>query len=64
MDIGRKNWMHSYSLEGARTFGIILSICKIAELDGLDSVKCLTILFDRVPNLDASSDEALGQLLS
>ena len=39
--IGRKNWLHSTSLEGARTSGIILSVYKTAELNGLQPIKYL-----------------------
>lgn len=61
--ICRKNFMHSCSLEGARTSGIILSIYRTAEANGLDSVKYLEFLFDRIPNLETLSDEALDELL-
>lgn len=34
--IGRKNFMHSCSLEGTRTSGVIFSIYRTAEANGLD----------------------------
>ena len=61
--IGRKNYMHSCSLEGARTSGIILSVYRTAEANGLDPVKYLEYLFDRIPNMECLSDEALDELL-
>ncbi|VTQ67613.1 IS66 family transposase [Enterococcus hirae] len=61
--IGRKNWLHSTSLEGARTSGIILSVYKTAELNGLNPVKYLEFLFDKIPNLPVLSAETLDQLL-
>lgn len=61
--MGRKNWLHSTSLEGARASGIILSVYKTAELNELDPVKSLEFLFDKIPNLPCISDEALDQLL-
>lgn len=61
--IGRKNYMHSCSLEGARTSGVILSIYKTAEANQLDPVKYLTFLFEKIPNLPIMTDEALDALL-
>lgn len=61
--IGRKNYMHSCSLEGARTSGIILSVYRTAEANGLNPVSYLEFLFDRIPNLECLSDEALDELL-
>ncbi|MBR9930378.1 transposase domain-containing protein [Enterococcus sp. 079] len=55
--------MHSTSLEGARTSGIILSVYKTAELNGLNPVKYLEFLFDKIPNLPVLSAETLDQLL-
>ena len=61
--IGRKNYMHSCSLEGARTSGIILSVYRTAEANGLDPVKYLEFLFDRIPNIKSLTNEALDELL-
>ncbi|WP_083429556.1 IS66 family transposase, partial [Enterococcus italicus] len=61
--MGRKNWLHSTSLEGARTSGIILSVYKTAELNGLSPVKYLEFLFERIPNLPIVSESALDELL-
>lgn len=61
--IGRKNWLHSTSLEGARTSGIILSVYKTAELNGLQPTKYLEFLFSKIPNLPMLSDEAVDALL-
>lgn len=62
--IGRKNWLHSTSLEGARTSGIILSVYKTAELNGLQPMKYLEFLFEKIPNLPVFSNEAIDALLS
>ncbi len=61
--IGRKNWLHSTSLEGARTSGIILSVYKTAELNGLQPMKYLEFLFEKIPNLPVFSNEAIDALL-
>lgn len=53
------NFMHSCSLEGARTSGVILSIYRKPEENGLDPVNYLKFLFDRIPNLEGLSDELL-----
>lgn len=61
--MGRKNWLHSTCLEGARTSGIILSVYKTAELNGLNPAKYLEFLFDKIPNLPKLTTEALDALL-
>ncbi|MFR3734000.1 MAG: IS66 family transposase [Enterococcus sp.] len=61
--IGRKNSMHSCSLEGARTSGIILSVYRTAEANELNPVAYLEFLFDRIPNMTHVSNEALDELL-
>ena len=61
--MGRKNWLQSTSLEGARTSGIILSMYKTAELNGLSPVKYLEFLFERILNLPIVSESALDELL-
>ncbi|MGM0122778.1 hypothetical protein IGI37_000144 [Enterococcus sp. AZ194] len=61
--IGRKNYMHSCSLEGARTSGVILSIYRTAVANGLDPIRYIEFLFDRVPNMETQSDEGLDALL-
>ncbi|WP_195905488.1 transposase domain-containing protein, partial [Enterococcus faecium] len=43
--------------------GIILSVYKTAELNGLNPVKYLEFLFDKIPNLPVLSAETLDQLL-
>jgi len=49
--MGRKNWLFSTSLKGAHSNGVILSIMKTAELNGLDTRKYLNYLFTEIPNL-------------
>lgn len=61
--IGQKNYMHSCSLEGARTSGVILSIYRTAVANGLDPVRYIEFLFDQMPNMDTLSDEGLDALL-
>lgn len=61
--IGRKNWLQSTSLEGARTTGIFLSIIRTAKANQLDPGKYLTFLFERIPNLEVLTAEALDQCL-
>ncbi|MGX7015053.1 IS66 family transposase [Vagococcus silagei] len=61
--MGRKNWLFSQSTEGATASGVILSIMKTAEANGLDVRKYLIYLFDETPNLDVLSDEVLSEYL-
>lgn len=51
------------SFFGVRTSGVILSLYRTAEANGLDPVKYLVLLFNRVPNLSAITDKALDELL-
>ncbi|MGM0123587.1 hypothetical protein IGI37_000959 [Enterococcus sp. AZ194] len=54
--------MHSYSLEGARTSGVIFSIYRTAVANGLDPIRYIEFLFDRVPNMATLSDEGSDAL--
>jgi hypothetical protein len=49
--IGRKNWIFSTSFKGAGSGGIILSVMRSAEANGLDCCKHLERLFTELPNL-------------
>lgn len=49
--MGHKNWLFSTSLKGTHSSGIILSIVKTAEINGLDTRKYLNYLFTEIPNL-------------
>lgn len=62
--IGRKNWLFSTSFKGARSNGIILSVMRSAEANGLDCRKYLEYLFTELPNLSVPGDaEALQDYL-
>lgn len=62
--IGRKNWLLSTSFKGARSKGIILSIMRSAEANGLDCRKYFEYFFTELPHLSAPSDvEALQDYL-
>lgn len=62
--IGRKNWLFSMSFKGARSNGIILSVMRSAEANGLDCRKYLEYLFTELPNLPVPGDaEALQDYL-
>jgi hypothetical protein len=54
--IGRKNWLFSTSFKGARSSGIILSVMRSAEANGLDCRKYLEYLFTELPNLSVPGD--------
>ena len=62
--IGLKNWPFSTSFKGARSNGIILSVIRSAEANGLDCRKHLEYLFTELPNLPVPGDvEALQDYL-
>ncbi|RSU14831.1 hypothetical protein CBF27_01745 [Vagococcus acidifermentans] len=56
-------WLQSTSLEGARTTGIFLGIIRTAKANQLDPGKYLTFLFERLPNLEVLTADALDQCL-
>lgn len=59
----RKNQLFSTSLAGAYSTGVILSIMKTAELNGLDIQKYLNYLFVEIPNLPVMTEEFLREYL-
>ena len=61
--IGRKNWLFSNSVRGARSSAIIYSIVETAKENGLNPLSYLTYLFEQLPNLNLKSPEALNGLL-
>ncbi len=61
--IGRKNWLFSKSLKGARASGIILSIIQTAVANRLNIRKYLNHLFAEILNLPAMTAEALSVYL-
>ena len=61
--IGRKNWLHSTSLEGAWSSGILLSIIRTARANQLDPIKYLTFLFEKLPNLEVLDEAHVDALL-
>ncbi len=62
--MGRKNWLFSTSLKGAHSNGVILSIMKTAELQGLDTRKYLNYLFTEIPNLAIVDHQTLMDCMS
>jgi len=61
--IGRKNWLFSKSLKGARSTGIILTIIQTAVANGLNIRKYFIHLFTEIPNLPTMTPEALRAYL-
>jgi transposase len=61
--MGRKNWLFSTSIEGAEAAGILLSVMKTAELNGLDVRKYFELIFSEIPNLAVQNDASLERLL-
>lgn len=61
--IGRKNWLHSASLDGAWSSGIILSILRTARANELNPMSYLAYLFEQLPNLAVLDSEHVDRLL-
>ncbi|MBT8912845.1 IS66 family transposase, partial [Lactobacillus delbrueckii subsp. bulgaricus] len=56
--IGRKNWLFSQSITGAKSMAIIMSIPKTAKQNGLDQFKYINYLLDELSLLDNQRLEA------
>lgn len=61
--IGRKNWLFSNSMKGAKSSAIIYSIVETAKENGLNPFNYLKYLFEKLPNIDITNKEKLDQLL-
>jgi len=61
--IRRKNWMFSNTPRGARASAIIYSLVETAIANGLHPYYYLRYLFEQLPNLETTNENALDQLL-
>jgi transposase len=61
--IGRKNWLFANTPQGARASAIIYSIVETAKANGLNPYYYLRYLFEQLPNIDLTDENALDQLL-
>jgi transposase len=61
--IGRKNWLFSNTPRGARSSAIIYSIVETAKENGLNPYYYLRYLFEELPNMDTTDENALDKLL-
>jgi transposase len=61
--IGRKNWLFSNTPRGARSSAIIYSIVETAKENGLNPYYYLRYLFEKLPNMDTTDENALDKLL-
>jgi transposase len=61
--IGRKNWLFANTPQGARASAIIYSIVETAKGNGLNPYYYLRYLFEQLPNMDLTDENALDKLL-
>jgi transposase len=61
--IGRKNWLFSNTIKGAKSSAIIYSIVETAKENGLNPFNYLKYLFEQLPNINLTDKEKLDQLL-
>jgi transposase len=61
--IGRKAWLFANTPRGARASAVIYSIVESAKENGLNPHAYLTHLFEKLPNLNSRTPEALDVLL-
>ncbi|WP_106061456.1 IS66 family transposase, partial [Clostridium vincentii] len=54
--IGRKNFLFSDTVRGAKASATIYSIVETAKENGLNPMKYLTFLFEKIPNMDFKND--------
>jgi transposase len=59
--VGRRNWLFSYTLRGARASATVYSLIETAKANGLEPKRYLTELFERYPL--AINDEQRSELL-
>ena len=57
--IGRKNFLFADTVRGAKASAIIYSIIETAKENGLNPMKYLTYLFEKMPNLDFKNNPDL-----
>jgi transposase len=61
--IGRKAWLFANTPRGARASAIIYSIVETAKANGLNPYYYLRYLFEQLPNMDMTDENALDKLL-
>ena len=61
--IGRKNWMFANTPRGAKASAIIYSIAITAMENGLNPFQYLKYLFEQLPNINLTDEEAIDKLL-
>lgn len=61
--IGRKAWLFANTPQGARASAIIYSIVETAIANGLNPYYYLRYLFEQLPNMDTTDENALDRLL-
>ena len=61
--IGRKNFLFADTVRGAKASAIIYSIIETAKENGLNPMKYLTYLFEKMPNWDFRNNVDLFELL-
>lgn len=60
--IGRKAWLFANTPRGARASAIIYSIVETAKANGLNPYYYLRYLFEQLPNMDTTGENALDKL--
>jgi transposase len=50
--LGRKNWLLSQSVKGAKSSAALYSVIETAKAHGLEPFKYLTLLFEKLPNVE------------
>ncbi|MBM7681200.1 hypothetical protein JOD43_001367, partial [Pullulanibacillus pueri] len=61
--IGRRNWLFSNTVKGAKSSAIIYSVVETAKENGLNPFNYLSYLFKELPNMDTTDKAKLAQLL-
>ena len=62
--VGRKNWLFSTSVEGAKASAVVYSLIETAKANTLSPRDYLKVLLTNLPAMDAHADpESMDQLL-
>lgn len=61
--IGRKNWLFSNTMSGAKASAVLYSLIETAKANGIEPLQYLHRLFDELPNRGAGEGEEIDDLM-
>ncbi|HHB1907983.1 TPA: transposase domain-containing protein, partial [Bacillus cereus] len=58
----RKNWIFANTPKGAKASAVTYSIVETAKENGLNPYQYLMYIFEKLPNVDASNENAIDRI--